>query len=238
MQTWKDRNIPDKWKTSPQAIRKFYPNAKYVLLTHEDIRNFMLNNFPNYMQVFDNLPKQICRIDMFRYAWLYVNGGVYMDLDYELIKPLDFLERDKGIFISRERTVPSYYTNSFLASHKHCDFWLYCLSEIVKRFNNKPFYIIDDFRVLYITGPIMITHVVNHYPGVINIISYHYLMPCDYGKGSCDYRLSYRLDLTGDSWTGSFIKIVRNIHAYKEQVIVVVVLVVILIVCLCLLEKK
>ena len=63
-------------------------------------------------------------------------------------------------------------------------------------------------------------------------------MPCDYGKGSCDYRLSYRLDLTGDSWTGSFIKIVRNIHAYKEQVIVVVVLVVILIVCLCLLEKK
>lgn len=232
MQTWETDEIPEKWKDSPKSIKLFYPNSQYYLLTSEDRRNFVIKYFPKFLDIHDNAYKPVMRADLVRCMWLYIHGGVYMDLDYKLIKPLDFLETEKGIFISRAKMYKEGYNNSFLASHKGCDFWLYCLGEIWQRYYNKPFYVFDDFKTLYITGPMMLTKVIQEYPGVINIIPYHFLTPCDYGTGKCDYRYSYRVDLVGDSWTGSFIKILRHIYSNMEYFATIFVLIIILIICL------
>ena len=36
MQTWKNKDLPEKWKKSPLSITKYMPDWEYVLMTDED----------------------------------------------------------------------------------------------------------------------------------------------------------------------------------------------------------
>jgi len=188
MQTWKDNNIPDKWLKSPLSIKKFYPNAKYVLLTDEDIRIFMEKHFTEYLDVFDRLPRQINRADMIRYAWLYVNGGVYMDLDIELKKPIDDLLKGDVIL---PMDGFKYMSNFFMASQPKQEFWLRCLDEIKARIDDNISYMtkyLHELNTLYVAGNMMVTDVVKNYNKPITIIPNKIILPCE----GCDRLLNYK----------------------------------------------
>jgi len=90
IQTWETNKIPEKWKDSPKSIKHFYPNSKYYLLNSDDRRNFVIKYFTRFLDIHDNTYKSVMHEDLVRHVWLYINGCVYMDLDYKLIKPLDF----------------------------------------------------------------------------------------------------------------------------------------------------
>lgn len=207
MQTWKDNNIPDKWLKSPLSIKKFYPNSKYVLLTDKDIRDFMVEHFPEYLNTFDRLPMQINRADMIRYAWLYVNGGVYMDLDIELKRPIDDLLKNGDVFLPMDGF--KYFSNFFMASQPKQKIWLLCLEEIKKRLEDNVFYITshisNELNTLYIAGNFMITEVIKNYDKPITIIPNKIILPCEgcerllnYQKPFCESE--YVRSLEGFSW--------------------------------------
>ena len=85
MQTWKTRNIPHQWKISPSSIKKNIPKHwNYVLMTDRDNRDFVKKYFPSFLSYYESFPYNIQRADAIRYMWLYVNGGIYMDLDFYL----------------------------------------------------------------------------------------------------------------------------------------------------------
>ena len=69
-----------------ENLKKLNPEYQYKLYDDSDCREFLLKNFgDNYANAFDVLVPGAFKCDFWRYAVLYVNGGVYLDMD---IKPL------------------------------------------------------------------------------------------------------------------------------------------------------
>lgn len=66
-----------------------YPEYKYVFFDDNDaikyFDNHQLPQFSNISSKFLNL-RGAHRADLLRYFWLYINGGIYMDTDIELIE--------------------------------------------------------------------------------------------------------------------------------------------------------
>jgi alpha 1,6-mannosyltransferase len=71
------------WQTSHFAYT-FYSDAAALTL--------LKNHLPEYLPTFIALPTPILKTDFFKYAVLYVHGGIYSDLDVSLIHPLPWPE--------------------------------------------------------------------------------------------------------------------------------------------------
>jgi mannosyltransferase OCH1-like enzyme len=85
MQTWKNNILPDEWKVSQTSIYKYMSSWKYILLNDDDNRNFIIKHFPDFLSYYDKFPYNIQSADAIRYCWLYINGGLYIDCDYEFL---------------------------------------------------------------------------------------------------------------------------------------------------------
>ena len=156
-QTCWSHDVPDKWKTSPASVKELMPNWKYVLFDDEENRAFVKKHFPNFLPYYDAFPYNIQRADAIRYMFLYVYGGIYMDLDFEIQHPLDDLFTSEcDFYLVHSGNVGSYVTNSFMASKKGCKFWLDVIEEMKKPL---PFYIWGKhFEVLSSTGPLTVSY--------------------------------------------------------------------------------
>ncbi len=93
-QSWKTRELKGQMAKNSEQIQKLNPNYKYMLYDDNDCRKLLLDNFGvNYANAFDTLIPGAFKCDFWRYAALYLYGGVYMDMDMELLVPLDdFIE--------------------------------------------------------------------------------------------------------------------------------------------------
>ncbi len=80
-QTWKDNNIPDKWKISKKMWKKHHPEWRYILWTDKMIRDYIEIGYPEFLKLFDSYKYNIQRVDMIRYFILKDLGGIYSDLD-------------------------------------------------------------------------------------------------------------------------------------------------------------
>lgn len=204
MQTWKTSEIPEKWKSSPESIRNYMPDWKYVLMTDEDNRKFVQNHFPDFLPTFDAFPYPIQRADAIRYMWLYIHGGIYIDLDFELTHSLEnlFLEESELYFV-KSGNVGSIITNSLMASQPGNKFWLQLLECIKVRWGFQFWMIGKHLTVMNTTGPMMVNRVVK-----ASGIKYHQLpnalvMPCSVcqlDSGTCNTSKAYLRPLEGKSW--------------------------------------
>ena len=208
MQTYKDDNIPKDWKPSPISIKKYLPNWEYRFLTDEDIRNFCKEHFPWFLQHFDAFPYNIQRVDAIRPMWLYVNGGVYMDMDYEIIDERfeTLFTEDVNLFFAPSANVENYYTNSFMASKAGNPFWIYYLQSMVKPISWYKS-IGKHFTVMNTTGPMMLTNLINELDEPYSIIPSNKVTPCSVCNLECDVSNSYIRPLKGSSWVATDTKV-------------------------------
>jgi mannosyltransferase OCH1-like enzyme len=133
MQTWKTTELPDKWKPTQISIDRYMPEWRYTLMTDEMNRKFMQQYFPDFLSYFDGFPYSIQRADAVRYAWLYINGGLYLDCDFELLGPLDelFME-DHDLFLLASSNTPDIITNGFMAAKPRNKIFLEMMEEMKK----------------------------------------------------------------------------------------------------------
>src|SRR5579872_6289874 len=99
MQTWKTSVVPQKWEPSVKSIKKYMSGWNYTLMTDEDNRKFVQQWFPDFLPYYDKFPHNIQRADAIRPMWLYIHGGLYLDLDIELLGPLDSLFQAGDLFL-------------------------------------------------------------------------------------------------------------------------------------------
>jgi len=228
MQTWKDHNIPDKWKCSPESIKEHMPDWKYVLMTDEDNRNFVKKHFPDFLKYYDRFPHNIQRVDAVRYCWLYVHGGIYMDLDFEMMHPLDeFFTNDVDVYLVSSSNVGSYLTNSFMASKPGCKLWLEVI-EAMKRPNLPWYYIGKHVNVMSVTGPVMLTHVVKKTTVVYGTLPSKLILPCSVCNINCSAKGAYLKQLEGSSWIAYDTKI-YNFFMCKWKTILCALVIILLI---------
>jgi mannosyltransferase OCH1-like enzyme len=157
-QTWKTSKIPNRWVPFTNKVRELNPDWKYMLWTDSDNDDFVKKEFPDFYDIFKNFSRNIMRADVIRYLIMYKIGGVYLDLDYEVLQPFDF--GDKQIILPLNRSIESGDSqdelgNCFLASSPGHVFWLDIITELKE---NTP--VVTDYtQIVEATGPRLLTRV-------------------------------------------------------------------------------
>ena len=104
-----------------------------MLWTDEENRNFVSTFYPWFLKTYDELPLNIHRIDAVRYMYLHHYGGVYVDLDFESLRPIDEYLKGKQLVLGRMRTwhnTEHAIPNAFMASRRNHPFWVEVLNYI------------------------------------------------------------------------------------------------------------
>lgn len=203
MQTWKNNEVPEHWKESPVSIKKHMPDWKYVLMTDEDNDKFVKEHFIWFYDTFVNFEYGIQRADAIRYMWLYINGGVYMDLDMLLQKPLDPLfTTDNELYLVCSNNAYGIITNSFMASKPGCRMWIDMLKYMMKGVSK--WCIGRHLKVYWSTGPLALDYVVKKVSDVVYAgLPSHLIAPCSVCEiGRYVNKDAYIIPLEGMSWIG------------------------------------
>jgi len=226
MQTWKNHKVPKKWRGSPKSIKDQMSDWKYVLMTDEDNEEFCRRHFPDFLPYYKLFPHSIQRADAIRYMWLYVHGGVYMDLDIVVVKPLDDLfYSDSGVYLCSSGNIGSCLTNSFMASKPGHPLWLDMIEHMKE---TKPWWCHGKhMEVMNTTGPLSLNWVVKEYGHSYQSLSPKLVMPCSVCNiESCDIGNSYLKPLVGSSWVSWDTK-VMNFFMCKWRTIVLIIIIII-----------
>lgn len=162
-----------------EQVRALHPGWEIVFFSDGDCREFVANQTPHFLELYDYMPKPVMRADLFRLLVVHLLGGFYLDTDVWLNRPLDkaaeltcvfpweremnraefdrkFPKRNRGAV--RPLQVGNY---AFGSAEKH-PFLRGILKELVSRTANWDASAVKDDTVLYATGPDLLTSVKYH----------------------------------------------------------------------------
>jgi hypothetical protein len=157
-QTWKSRTeFPENFDYWRKTWIKYNPSYKYIVFDDNDNRKFIETNFPWFLARFDVYNKPIKKADAIRYFYLYLNGGIYADLDFECLKSFDslFMENSGvGVLLGCMQDADDIATtsannvpNAIMVSKPREEFWL-CMFHILLQRG------VEDGNTENETGPI------------------------------------------------------------------------------------
>jgi len=165
--------LPEHFQTLGNTWKSHYPAWQYEFWDNDRMENFVKEHYPEYWDIYSGFPYNIQRWDAIRYLILYKIGGMYVDFDYESLKPMDDLLKDKTCCFALE---PEYqyrffkknimFNNALMASVPNHPFMKKLIERSLshKSLNYKkepkrncvlnttgPFMMIDLYEKLYIT---------------------------------------------------------------------------------------
>ncbi|MFI5172241.1 MAG: glycosyltransferase family 32 protein [Chitinophagales bacterium] len=157
-QTWKTENIPGKFKPYQEKVRQLHPDWEYILWTDDEIDAYVKNEFPDFYPRFISFAKHIMRVDVIRYLIMYKLGGLYLDLDYEMIKPFDL--NHFNIVLPKNRSINygdkfNGIGNCIFASVPGHSFW----QDVINNLQEEPPVVKHFLEVLDTTGPAYLTKI-------------------------------------------------------------------------------
>jgi hypothetical protein len=198
-QSWRSKSLEPVLAENVNYIKSLNPDYEYRFYDDQDCRDFILKNFGhNYANAFDTLIPGAFKCDFWRYAVLYVNGGVYLDMDMKPLYPFREILKGTDRFVSVvdkehgiDMTTGIY--QAFIACEPKHPILLYALqlsfSNIVTRRTS--------VNTLDITGPTVMGVAFNLYLG--NSETYRPIVSKDYGGGVRLFRMNsqHTFDLDG-----------------------------------------
>ncbi|KAK9862507.1 hypothetical protein WJX84_003997, partial [Apatococcus fuscideae] len=110
-QTYKTKNVPPKVLPLIESWKLANPSWEYRFYDDDACLAFVKREFPEYIDVYRNLGKDVERSDFFRYLVVLRLGGVYADVDTECKRPLD-------PFIQPKDTLVAGWENEFPTPHE------------------------------------------------------------------------------------------------------------------------
>ena len=128
-QTWKvdSLNFEERDQTCARSWTLKNPGHRYEVLTDQNDMYYVETHFgptglnrPDIVYMYRSLTARIVKADLLRYLVMYVEGGVYTDIDVEALRPLDkfipdrYSERDINMIIGVEIDQPEFKDHSIL----------------------------------------------------------------------------------------------------------------------------
>jgi hypothetical protein len=155
-QTARTAEIPERWRTYQQKVISLHPGWEYRIWTDADNRALVETSAPHLLSLYSGMPRNIMRADMIRYVIMDLVGGLYLDFDYEFLKPFDLL--DKQVVLTRESddSAELFLGNSVIASERGHPFWKRVLAELERSLAELGRAPVED-EVNGMTGPGLIT---------------------------------------------------------------------------------
>ncbi len=180
-QMWKDNNIPSELEPVVRSVKENHPNYEYLFWTDETIMGFISKEYPEILFFYTQLPYPIQRSDLARLLILFHYGGVYVDLDMYIEKPLDSLLKGR-CFLGYEKPNSSFenipiISNALIGSEKQGRFITQCVDTIIEYIRTKN--IPEDRYILESTGPILMNRVYQEFFEYdhVNIYPHDYFFP-------------------------------------------------------------
>lgn len=184
-QIWegKTSQLPKELAKMAETWKTLNPEWEYRLWGKEQMINFVFQYFPDLMEIYNEFPENVQRWDTVRCLILYIQGGVYVDVDTECLKPIDQLLENKSCCFGEEPPEHAEYFNvdyligtAFIAAIPNHPFLKMVIDEI------KNYKLVDKNLFHYVmetTGPLMIDRVYRKYnqKEEINLIDYKLVTP-------------------------------------------------------------
>lgn len=178
-QTYKNKMLNKTFKMCKSTVKQYYADFDYRFYTDDDMESFMNENYPKFKKkVFDRLPLVIMKVDVFRYLLLEKFGGLYLDLDQEIIRRFQFTSKTTDpLFLPKSRDKllgdnKNLIGNSILASAPNHPFWGFVRKELelnidgtikIYKSQSKHHKKLKTNFVLQSTGPRFLTDVFEKY---------------------------------------------------------------------------
>jgi mannosyltransferase OCH1-like enzyme len=116
---------------------RHHPEWQFIIWNKEDMRILLEEHYNDYLDLWDGYDHWIYRVDIFRTFALHHYGGVYIDVDFECLRPLNELFNELGDFQvafceeAEENKDPDrpdekpikHYDNAFIISSKGHGVW-------------------------------------------------------------------------------------------------------------------
>jgi hypothetical protein len=134
-------------------LKALHPEYSYVFFDGRARRQFIKEHFDSaVLDAYDGYVSGAFKADIFRYCWLYMNGGIYIDC--KMINRIPFREiiaTDQEVFLCKDR-IPSATINGIIGISAKNEDMMRCVYECVARFESKIHKKVS-FGSLYHTGP-------------------------------------------------------------------------------------
>ena len=155
-QTAKTADLPPDCVPYVEKLKALHPDWTYRLWTDADNLELVTTRTPELLEVYNKLPKNIMRADVIRYVIMFVHGGLYLDTDYEMLKPFDLTSYDVvlPVEITDEQGNLTRIANSVFASVPGHAFWRMAIDDLIA---NPP--LSPGIDVIEATGPAFLTRI-------------------------------------------------------------------------------
>jgi hypothetical protein len=167
-QSWKNTAIPLKCAPLRQTWLRQHPRWEYRFWTDADNRKLIATYYPELLSMYDSYPLNINRAELARYMVMRRHGGVYVDLDFECLRPLDELVARGDLIFGleprthaerapvRRRGLDRIVCNAFMASVPDNPFWKHLTTWLLQSSGNPS--------LLDCTGVFLLTRACDSFP--------------------------------------------------------------------------
>jgi len=192
-QIWLGSELPEKFKPLVKSWEKMHPHWEYHLWDDEAVKHHQFFSY-RLEKLFEKATNYGMKSDILRIDLLYQYGGVYIDIDFECLKPLDPLHHTPSCkFYSALLGKDGVIANAFIGSvPKHII--LRALLHKFQRIQQTECLSAQD--VMQLTGPYAFTQVINQFirsPNhniCIYPVNFFYPFPCEMRHYHWDQTLS------------------------------------------------
>ena len=235
IQTNKSLDLPLIEKAAVANVRLLNPDFDYMFFDDRQVEEFIDKEFPEYRSVYDSFPVRIQRYDFFRYLAVYRLGGFYLDMDVFLATGLSELVNAGCVFPFEALTINRYLREehamdwevgnyAFGAAAGH-PFLKAIIENCVKAQKDPewvrnmgrgvPMMFLDDYYVLYTTGPLLVSRTLAEFPDVEKQVTV--LFPKDVNDAACWNRFGeFGVHLMGGTWRKARTFLRRRLQGYWE----------------------
>ena len=157
-QTWKSKRLEGKPALWHQTWVDQNPSFECKVCDDEECRAFVQMHFDKQiLSIYDQLPLNVMRADLWRYLVIFQNGGVYADMDTSCLEPIDRWLGDAEIVIGVEGASPCFcqWTFASVSGHPVLE---HVINEVCARVKDVTSVNFD--KVLAMTGPFVFTKAV------------------------------------------------------------------------------
>ena len=153
-QTWKDHEVPERFRAAQASWREAHPGWEYRFWTDDDLADVVERHAPELVELWRGYPDAIQRVDAARYVILREFGGAYVDLDVTCRRPVDDLLHHRLVLPS---TTPFGVSNQFMLAEPGHDFFDHVLAGLPAAYRRWRFFWPRHVRILKTAGPLFLT---------------------------------------------------------------------------------
>lgn len=174
IQTNESDQVPPGMVDATNSILSLNPEYGYSYFTDQEARKFIFTHMGQRVgRAYDKLIPGAYKADLFRYCYLWVNGGIYIDMGMLGLGKLDGVVGDQDTFVAPEDNGSDAIYNAFIASIPQHPIIGEAIDLAVKNIESETY----TSNPLGITGPILLGRAFK------NITGESVYAGTDYGNG-------------------------------------------------------